>query len=188
MLAELAGTIPSPATAPAAPAAPAVTPAAPAALAATLAAVPQAAAAQEASQGAVGCPTCLESPCACNTHQQGPAGQFPQRLWSILENPANRHLISWHTLHQQDDSFIIHDKDAFSERVLPTVFSHRNYPSFQRALSFHAFISHKEKQSSGKKKVVYYHPLWMRRDRGEIRHTFVKINLIVCVFLIQRLP
>jgi hypothetical protein len=89
--------------------------------------------------------------------------QFPQRLWAILSNPSNLHLVSWYSLYQPNDSFIIHDKEAFAENVLPTVFCHKNYASFQRALCFHSFSSKRiHVPASTKKKTVYYHPQWKR--------------------------
>ena len=58
---------------------------------------------------------------------------FPQKLMEILAEPDNQKAISWLPTGQ---AFVIHDRDAFAESVMPKYFSRQaKYSSFTRKLN-----------------------------------------------------
>lgn len=66
---------------------------------------------------------------------------FPQKLMEILAEPDNQKAISWLP---SGKAFVVHDRDAFAESVMPKYFSRQaKYSSFTRKLNrwYVAFIS-----------------------------------------------
>lgn len=58
---------------------------------------------------------------------------FPQKLMEILSNPDNTEAICWMP---HGKSFIIRDRSAFAEQVMPRYFSRKaKYSSFTRKLN-----------------------------------------------------
>ena len=56
------------------------------------------------------------------------------QTWSLLEDPANAHLITWTSA---GDAFMVVNPEAFARELLPTVFKHNNYTSFVRQLNIY---------------------------------------------------
>lgn len=54
--------------------------------------------------------------------------------------------------------FIVHQPQAFVERVLPVLFGMKSFTSFQRQLSLYGF----RRVNSGPDKGGYYHPLFLK--------------------------
>ena len=61
---------------------------------------------------------------------------FLEKLFKILENKENNHLIHWS---KDGKSINIRDPYRFSNKILPKYFKHNNYSSFNRQLNLYGF-------------------------------------------------
>ncbi|TFK94808.1 hypothetical protein K466DRAFT_579695 [Polyporus arcularius HHB13444] len=62
--------------------------------------------------------------------------RFLLKLYEILSDPANEHLIKWS---EAGDSFYIYNQDRFAREVLGKWFKHQNFSSFVRQLNLYGF-------------------------------------------------
>ena len=82
---------------------------------------------------------------------------FPMKLHSLLDSiVGKKSAISWQ---HHGRAFKIHDKERFTNEILPAFFSSgRQYPSFHRQLNIYIFL----RISGGPDAGAYYHPLFLR--------------------------
>ena len=81
---------------------------------------------------------------------------FLSKLWSILEDPENRHIVSW------DDAganFHVYLSKALETSILPKYFRHGKFSSFQRQLNYFGFKKIGKGDHGGS---VYHHPMFQR--------------------------
>jgi len=82
---------------------------------------------------------------------------FPFKLHAMLDNAADggyENIVSW----SGDNGFLVHDKDAFVETIIPKYFSQTKYRSFQRLLNMWGF----QRLREGPRKGAYYHEQFQR--------------------------
>ena len=82
---------------------------------------------------------------------------FPFKLHAMLDNAADggyENIVSW----SGDNGFLVHDKDAFVETIIPKYFSQTKYRSFQRLLNMWGF----QRLREGPRKGAYYHQQFQR--------------------------
>ncbi|CAJ1958132.1 unnamed protein product [Cylindrotheca closterium] len=82
---------------------------------------------------------------------------FPFKLHAMLDNAAEGNyetIVSW----SGDNGFLVHDKDAFVEAIIPKYFSQTKYRSFQRLLNMWGF----QRLREGPRKGAYYHEQFQR--------------------------
>lgn len=67
---------------------------------------------------------------------------FPLKAFEILSDPSNHDFVRWN---DEGDAFIITNKNAFSDQVLPKYFKHKNLSTFIRQLNIYGFKKTKYK-------------------------------------------
>jgi hypothetical protein len=85
--------------------------------------------------------------------------RFPWKVHSMLDNAETEgygSVLSW----DGDNGFIIHDKKAFVEEIVPRYFSQTKYKSFQRMLNMWGY----ERVCEGPRKGAYTHTHFRRGD------------------------
>lgn len=89
---------------------------------------------------------------------------FPFKLHAMLDDAAAggyETIVSW----SGDNGFLVHDKDAFVETVIPKYFSSQTkYRSFQRLLNMWGF----QRSREGPRKGAYYHERYFRRGNSSL--------------------
>ena len=60
--------------------------------------------------------------------------QFILKLYQFLQCGKHATTISWYK-----DAFVVWKKQEFTEYVLPMLYNHNNFPSFERQLNFYGF-------------------------------------------------
>jgi len=60
--------------------------------------------------------------------------QFVVKLFELLQSGQHSDIISWH-----ENSFVIWNRQQFANKVLPTLFNHSNFSSFERQMNFYHF-------------------------------------------------
>lgn len=70
------------------------------------------------------------------TNTAGPPPAFLNKLWQLVNDQANRALVSWSG---QGRSFIVHDQVKFAKAILPNYFKHQKMNSFIRQLNMYGF-------------------------------------------------
>ena len=63
--------------------------------------------------------------------------KFVVKLFALLQRREHSEIISWHGADRS--SFVIWQRKAFSNVVLPGLFSHSNFASFERQMNFYSF-------------------------------------------------
>lgn len=94
------------------------------------------------------------NPLASGAQQQG----FAVKLYHMLadiESSGEAEIVSWRP---HGRCFVVHDRKAFVERVLPSYFLQSNFASFQRQLNLYGF----KRLASATDKGGYYHELFLR--------------------------
>lgn len=64
---------------------------------------------------------------------------FPFQVYGLLEDAARlgfESIVSWVL---DGEGFMVHDREAFTKRILPAYFDQTRYKSFQRQLNFYQF-------------------------------------------------
>ncbi|KAG7363726.1 HSF-type DNA-binding protein [Nitzschia inconspicua] len=89
--------------------------------------------------------------------------RFPWKLHMLLERTDAASVISWMP---DGKSFLIHDKDRFSQELLPEFFGTTNFKTFQRNLNLWGFT----RISKGPNKDQTSHPLFLRGFPGLSRN------------------
>ncbi|KAG7342529.1 HSF-type DNA-binding protein [Nitzschia inconspicua] len=89
--------------------------------------------------------------------------RFPSKLHMLLERTDASSVISWMP---DGKSFLIHDKDRFSQELLAEFFGTTNFKTFQRNLNLWAFT----RISKGPNKDQTSHPLFLRGFPGLSRN------------------
>jgi hypothetical protein len=67
---------------------------------------------------------------------------FPLKAFEIVSDPSNHEYVRWN---DEGDAFIITNKNAFSDQVLPKYFKHKNLSTFIRQLNIYGFKKTKYK-------------------------------------------
>lgn len=67
---------------------------------------------------------------------------FPLKAYEIVSDPENSKVVRWT---EEGDAFIITNKNAFSDQVLPKYFKHKNLSTFIRQLNIYGFKKTKYK-------------------------------------------
>lgn len=67
---------------------------------------------------------------------------FPLKAYEIVSDPNYKEIVRWT---KEGDAFIITDKNAFSDQVLPVYFKHKNLSTFIRQLNIYGFKKTKYK-------------------------------------------
>jgi hypothetical protein len=78
-----------------------------------------------------------------------------QRMLDKLEADENMDIISWLS---HGRAFIVHDSDAFVEKLMPVYFNQTKYSSFQRQLHMYNF----QRITAGRDKGAYHNPNFQR--------------------------
>jgi len=60
--------------------------------------------------------------------------QFVLKLYQFLQSGQHATIVSWYK-----DAFVVWKKQEFTEHILPMLYSHNNYSSFERQLNFNSF-------------------------------------------------
>lgn len=108
------------------------------------------------------------------TRKAGGPAVFLLKLWDILENANfNGEAIAWCAT---GEGFEVKDQKLMAEKVLPIMFRHNNFASFQRQLNYFGFRK-KDKTTRG---TVYAHPLWRQSDQGMLPPKVSIVVLCVC--------
>lgn len=83
---------------------------------------------------------------------------FPRRLYTIVSNPENHHIINWK---DKGDQFIIYNPNEFAEKILSTKdFNSANYSSFIRQLNMYDF--HKVKSKTRERSDTFYNRFFIK--------------------------
>mmetsp|Transcript_672 Transcript_672/g.745 ORF Transcript_672/g.745 Transcript_672/m.745 type:complete len:297 (-) Transcript_672:126-1016(-) len=90
-------------------------------------------------------------------HHKNP---FINKLFDLVENNREPDVVSWNP---QGTSFIVFNRDVFSQRILPNLFSHKNLPSFTRQLNMYDF----KRCKAPRGKLSYSHPFF-RKGRSDL--------------------
>jgi hypothetical protein len=83
---------------------------------------------------------------------------FPSKLYQMLEDADTkgfRHIVSWSP---KGTAFIVNDRAALTQRIIPLYFNQTKYKSFQRQLCLYGF----DRIASGKDKGGRFHKNFMR--------------------------
>ncbi|CAB9523374.1 Heat stress transcription factor [Seminavis robusta] len=95
-----------------------------------------------------------QNPMASGTQQQGFAVKLHHML-SDVEAFGESGIVSWQP---HGRCFVVRDRKAFVERILPSYFLQSNFASFQRQLNLYGF----KRLSSAQDRGGYYHELFLR--------------------------
>jgi hypothetical protein len=60
--------------------------------------------------------------------------QFVVKIFQFLQQKRLTNIVSWH-----EDSFVVWKRKEFAEKVLPKLFNHQNFSSFERQMNFYNF-------------------------------------------------
>jgi len=60
--------------------------------------------------------------------------QFVVKLYQFLQSGKHATIVSWYK-----DAFVVWKKQEFTEQILPMLYSHKNFSSFERQLNFYSF-------------------------------------------------
>ncbi len=89
---------------------------------------------------------------------------FPRKLYNIVNNPSNNHIISWY---KGGEEFIIHNTNEFAEKILAgDEFTSSNYASFVRQLNMYDFHKIKSRLKD-KMSDIFYHKYFVK-DRPSL--------------------
>lgn len=97
----------------------------------------------------------------------------PFRLYTMLEEAEKSnfaHIISWQP---HGRCFLVHDRVAFVEQILPSWFAAKTYASFQRQLNMYEF---KRMNSPGIDKGSYYNELFLK-GRPDLIYGIRRVSL-----------
>eukprot|EP00980_Cylindrotheca_fusiformis_P017355 scaffold5380_cov131-Cylindrotheca_fusiformis.AAC.32 len=101
------------------------------------------------------------------SNSERPSVQFPWRLHELLtesETNGNDTIISW--IPGTNNAFKVHDKEKFTNEILPAYFNATKYKSFQRNLNLWGF----ESITEGPNKGGCQHPVFIRGDREKCHY------------------
>lgn len=90
---------------------------------------------------------------------------FPCKVYDMLEDADKRgfdHIVSWDA---DGSGFMVHNKDLFTNQIIPLYFNQTKYKSFQRQLSLYGF----QRITGGKTKGLRYHDKLRRGCRSLCR-------------------
>jgi hypothetical protein len=93
--------------------------------------------------------------------------QFPWRLHELLteaESNGNDVIVSW--IPGTNNAFKVHNKEKFTNEILPAYFSATKYKSFQRNLNLWGF----ESMTDGPNRGACHHPIFVRGDREKCHY------------------
>jgi hypothetical protein len=109
-----------------------------------------------------------ETSTVCHDHSSKEGGKvrevrqpFPCKLYDMLEHADSqdfRYIVSWNA---EGNGFTVHDKDLFTNKIVPKYFNQTKYKSFQRQLSLYGF----QRITMGKNKGLRYHEKLFRGSR-----------------------
>jgi hypothetical protein len=60
--------------------------------------------------------------------------QFVLKLYQFLQSGQHATIVSWYK-----DAFVVWKKQEFTEHILPMLYSHTNFSSFERQMNFYSF-------------------------------------------------
>lgn len=90
-------------------------------------------------------------------HHKNP---FINKLFDLVENNREPEVITWSP---QGNAFIVYNREVFSNRILPNLFSHKNLSSFTRQLNMYDF----KRCKASRGKLSYSHP-YFKKGRGDL--------------------
>lgn len=90
---------------------------------------------------------------------------FPCKVYDMLEDADGQgfdHIVSWNS---EGNGFMVHNKDLFTNEIIPLYFNQTKYKSFQRQLSLYGF----QRITGGNSKGLRYHQKLCRGSRQNCR-------------------
>ena len=72
--------------------------------------------------------------CPAPKRRRKSRAQFVVKLFDLLQSGQHAKIVSWYK-----DAFVIWNRQEFANKVLPTLFNHSNFSSFERQMNFYSF-------------------------------------------------